>query len=490
MKSLDHVAHQNLLNEPTHHKSNTKAALMRHQENLVERYLPGVEVIGAGYNPFGVYASTDSVTVQLFDWQSAPSEPVIFNPDYIAPKAVSVQQNDEARYTNVSGKTINTFQKNFSLKVTVAGSYNLFSGSVSNEFSSSETRNAENEFSRIQQSIRVWSLRLAYTDSLREYLKADVRDYIDSIQSDAQIEILFDRYGSHFLTGVVMGGAAIMASSTNKVQVDHTYENETIAKASYEALTGQISAETAAKYRQSMSSFSQNSDIHKIVVGGDGVAGAKVYSGDKADFDAWADTVGTSPDFVDFVSSVPMLGIWELCKDDAQAKKMEDYYNNTWAPRKSKEAQIYADYIDAVEVIQSNSSGVRPPSGYTKIDYDLNKGAGGDYIYLCYHKARYSAYSENKDCVSDLIIIKGNGARAPSGYTKIDVDLNEDAGGKYLYLCYKKQSYDNVEAIKGLAVVGGDNSHTPAPYGYRRIDTDVNEGAGGEYIYICYSKGA
>ena len=38
----------------------------------------------------------------------------------------------------------------------------------------------------------------------------------------------------------------------------------------------------------------------------------------------------------------------------------------------------------------------------------------------------------------------------PSGYTKIDVDLNKGAGGKYIYLCYK--SGDKADAITGLQV--------------------------------------
>ena len=46
---------------------------------------------------------------------------------------------------------------------------------------------------------------------------------------------------------------------------------------------------------------------------------------------------------------------------------------------------------------------------------------------------------------TDLKVIIGKGEKAPAGYTKINQDLNEGACGSYLYLCYKKE-----EATAGI----------------------------------------
>ena len=43
-------------------------------------------------------------------------------------------------------------------------------------------------------------------------------------------------------------------------------------------------------------------------------------------------------------------------------------------------------FVTAVTVITGDSANISPPAGYTKIAVDLNKGAGGKYIYLCYQK--------------------------------------------------------------------------------------------------------
>ena len=56
--------------------------------------------------------------------------------------------------------------------------------------------------------------------------------------------------------------------------------------------------------------------------------------------------------------------------------------------------------------------------------------------------------------VTDVQVISGGSANIcpPEGYTKIDVDLNAGAGGKYIYLCY--QNGGRADAIRGLQVSG------------------------------------
>lgn len=56
----------------------------------------------------------------------------------------------------------------------------------------------------------------------------------------------------------------------------------------------------------------------------------------------------------------------------------------------------------------------------------------------------------------DVLVIYGEGAAAPPGYVKISQDLNQGAGGQYVYLCYKKSSCGR--PITGLNVFSGDNS--------------------------------
>ena len=64
---------------------------------------------------------------------------------------------------------------------------------------------------------------------------------------------------------------------------------------------------------------------------------------------------------------------------------------------------------------------------------DLNKGCGGDFIYIF--------FSKTKIChpLTDLCFIsnKMNITIPPLGYHIIKNDLNKGARGNYIYVCYK-----------------------------------------------------
>lgn len=458
--------------------------------DAAEEILPGVEAIGAGYNPFLEYASADSITVQLFDWSKGPFKKVSFNQKYKVPEIVDVQQHDRAIYSNISGSSINSFQKTLGGSVGISGDYNLFSGSLTVEFAEQSLTKSENEFTRIQQTIDKWSLRLPVVDDLKKYLSTSIKDHFGGLQkTDAAAMEFFNRFGSHFLAGIVMGGRAVYSSATNKLRVDRSYSIETEAQASYEFLTGQISAEAKAKYQTAVNSFNMTSESTASVVGGDAIKAVTAFDG-KGGFAQWRDSVGTSPDFVQFVGAVPLVGIWTLFPDKDTAKFYENFFNMVWAPEQSRKYQYYPNYIDSMIVINGGNSGIQPPVGYTKIPFDLNSDAGGDYIYLCTHSASYNKTGPNKDCIDDVKIIFGKNAPAPAGYTKLDLDLNKGAGGEYVYLCYRRVPYNNSIAIKGVTVLGGSSPNVPAPYQFVQVPGDLNEGAGGDYVYVYISKEA
>ena len=71
-----------------------------------------------------------------------------------------------------------------------------------------------------------------------------------------------------------------------------------------------------------------------------------------------------------------------------------------------------------------------------------------------------------------------------NGYTKVAGDLNKGAGGKYIYVCFTRDS--RLPPITRVNVVAGGSRTTYPPVEDIRIDQDCSEGAGGKYIYITY----
>ena len=88
--------------------------------------------------------------------------------------------------------------------------------------------------------------------------------------------------------------------------------------------------------------------------------------------------------------------------------------------------------------------------------------------------------------IVDLMVIYGQNVSAPPGYTKIYVDLNKGAGGEYIHLCYKRSASE--PPITGINVFAESSEDFPIQSGYSKVPGDLNKGAGGKYIYVCYTK--
>ncbi|HEU4366265.1 MAG TPA: hypothetical protein VFT13_12465 [Candidatus Krumholzibacteria bacterium] len=138
------------------------------------------------------------------------------------------------------------------------------------------------------------------------------------------------------------------------------------------------------------------------------------------------------------------------------------------------------EVISEVMVIRGSSSGIQPPAGYVKINADLNAGAGGDYIYVCYKKGIGAP-------ITGLYVTLGSGGGTPAPdakYTRIPVDLNDGAGGDYIWLWTTKDP--DCAAVKDIIVQFEENSRPPG--GYTWIGVDLNRNAGGQYIWLSFLK--
>ena len=96
---------------------------------------------------------------------------------------------------------------------------------------------------------------------------------------------------------------------------------------------------------------------------------------------------------------------------------------------------VYISYISFV-VTSSSVSGT-----LNMINVDMNFGSRRKYIFPLFH------FSDDKiGAISGLVFIQ-HSAIVADGYTKIDQDLNEGAGGTYNYLCYTKNGKNKMTAI-------------------------------------------
>ncbi|KAI2618053.1 MAC/Perforin domain-containing protein [Hypomontagnella submonticulosa] len=468
---------------------------LRPEPSLDESTLPGISVVGAGYDPFAGYASPRYIVDSgIFDWANAQQDTFTYlEKTYKKPSAINAIVYSDSLSNSVVGTDIQSYQERLGANIKVDGSYGFFSGSISAEFGLESLTKSECEFSRFQESIGTWALELTLNSNTRDLLKATFREELDELNTsdNEACKNFFQRHGSHILTGVVLGGSTLRTASTNKYTVERKYDLSVVAQEAYKSETAQVSAEEKAKYASAVSSFNTNSSVTRNTVGGNPQLGDGVFDGDKSTFKEWSKSVIEDPVFVEFTPDNPFTPIWELCANDTKGqevrKGLSSYYEGHWVPEYVDRLRLRPDYIDSLTIVHGNSSTISPTPGYIKFNYDLNSTVGGEFIYLCYHKVSYDSLKQNKDAITDLVVLFDN-EDTPSGYKKLSTDLNAGAKGKFIYLAYKEGSYNSDTAILDVTVFGSKHYDVAPPYGFTKINHDLNAGAGGDYIFFGYAK--
>lgn len=457
--------------------------------------LPGVGIIGCGYNPFLAYADASAVLHPVLDWSKSQFHTITMNGQtYQLPDILQAVWLSNQTYSSVTGKSLQSYLTELSNSLKVSGNYGFFSASATNEFTDSSLRKSENEFSRCQQSFDLWSVSApANIGKLQDYLSDDFKALINSIDPNNQqtLATIFNVYGSHVLMSGVMGGKAHVSASANKLTLTQKFEMSTIVQAKYEQLTSQISAEDKLKYAEAFESFSESGSYTYDILGGSPSLGALVFKANNQDSDDnlrnWIDSISTMPVLTKFLDQTSLLPVWTLCEDQAKADALKNYYTNIWSPLQTAVASLRANYIDEVTFVLGDNSDIPAPAGYTKVPVDLNSGAGGKYIYLCYHETQFNPVN-SKQALVDLQVLFGNQQPAP-GYSKINVDLNSGAGGDFVYLSYKKGDATSKDVINKITAVYGHDQYVPTPYGYKQVPGDLNSGAKGDFVYFCTYQG-
>lgn len=145
-----------------------------------------------------------------------------------------------------------------------------------------------------------------------------------------------------------------------------------------------------------------------------------------------------------------------------------------------------SQYITDLQVsLNEGEENVLRVQGFTKIDVDLNKGAGADDIYLWYKKGLGSPVTRIQLTFIDKMIHGLNTSR----YKKINKDLNAGAGGDYIYLWFYHGSSAYDIPIVDLAVTTEAAEEAQKfNLGWEKLACDLNRKAGGKWIYLWVKR--
>ena len=170
--------------------------------------------------------------------------------------------------------------------------------------------------------------------------------------------------------------------------------------------------------------------------------------------------------------------------------------------------------IRDLKFTKGDSSAQPVLDGYHKIPADLNKGAGGTYIYITFTRDQASVEAPSQCGYATHEFITGLQA---SNYNAIDAvgakgncvnlgnpwepiweprsnvfpfgwkhpDLNDGSGGRFIFAWQHK-----VSGLAPITEIGVTSARRNAncPSGWTKVNQDLNQGAGGDYIYFCFRR--
>jgi len=409
-------------------------------------------------------------------------------------KIIDINANEVMNYaqtifgqsTVIAGNSVKDVYKEFNLKISAKAGAGAFSASASTEFSQSSTDHEESAYTKLyalfvkdRQTINIPESKYRFTDQF-------VKDLNGSMDPKA----LFQKYGTHLIKDVFLGGRLELNYTTKKTVADTNFSIKAEVQASYSFVSG--SASTG--YNEKVKNLSEKSDLNVRVVGGN--SPAIVGIGDLKDaYKSWCDSLEDpkkrAPCGITAYDS--LIPIWTFCKDATRRAKIESQFQKSMEDIVLPEDSYITDII-VVSDKNENVSKAKCPVGYQRIDVDLNKGAGGEFIYFCVKRGKRGNAITNILCeMSDsakneaTLNIAHKGVTA--SYRRNGADLNKGAKGKYLYLLYTKDTKYN--PIRNITVyLNGESLHEEWNGRMCYVNTtetaDLNKGAGGRYIYTAY----
>lgn len=153
-----------------------------------------------------------------------------------------------------------------------------------------------------------------------------------------------------------------------------------------------------------------------------------------------------------------------------------------WYRKMSSENRVPITGVDATTT--PSEAAMKMISGWEPLACDLNRGAGGDQVYLWVKRERTTYIKK----IVTTINISGNEQLLQDGYIRLDESTNRGTSGIPIFLWYLPTT-NQEEAIRDLVVsINDEEFQSYAKQNYKALSQDLNSGAGGQQVFLWYKK--
>lgn len=378
-----------------------------------------------------------------------------------------------------------------------------FAANIKTEYGTSEQESSKQVFitwmeKHILSGVQFKGTKADITAMLSQQFLDDVEKVDKGAITAAQ---LFKDYGTHLIVEYYIGGRTRLNFTYNNKRNLTESEIRHKAETTYYSAT----AKTEGSINESAEEFQQSAKMKFQSFGGIHITGNTIesISMQMKAWTESLENNQTICGIGDFERS--LYPIWEILDKKKYSSAIQKLGNEFTEQSKYKslflgeldyldENNAYISDIIVVGASKESKAKELVPNGYKYVCVnfngdeilDANKGRKY-YIFIAYKptKSKYGA-------ITDIIVDLGKD-KVHEGYTKINEDLNKEVGGEYVYLYYKKATLD--EAVnpktKFIREIRGqyrEISTLPAGWSQPSITKDLNSGASGKYIYLMVRK--
>ncbi|XP_048044930.1 uncharacterized protein LOC125267394 [Megalobrama amblycephala] len=123
--------------------------------------------------------------------------------------------------------------------------------------------------------------------------------------------------------------------------------------------------------------------------------------------------------------------------------------------------------------------------GWERLGCDLNRNASRTIIYLWVKREKTSYIQE----IAGTVDFSSDKQMFDEGYTRVCEDTNRNANGKNFVFLWYRRTTDKSKALTDLNVSTSHQDESKLQIeGYEKLSVDLNEGTSGKAVYLWYRK--
>ncbi len=320
----------------------------------MENTIPGLELLGKGYDIFGRFAHPSGIiNANIFknfenDGTSYYTQK-INGYSYQVPDFIPLVEEHTSDGFYVEGSSTTEFLQELDLKIKMDGKYSFYSGEVDFGFHQSKQVSNEYYYTLLSSIAKGFRIALPDNDTLIEQvgLSSNFEKMLNDTDNSPQaIDDLFNQYGTHFLGEAILGGKNSYYATVEKTAINETTSVESTVKASYNNIFTSGSVSVSMDYYTDSSVSSTHSETGIETIGGNETLAVAMYDDNDAYY-SWLDSILQEPALIDFTET-SLRPIWELCNSKERSDALEKRFYELAKEKSSTLTRGSAQHGDSI----------------------------------------------------------------------------------------------------------------------------------------------